>query len=432
MVAFEIRVAVFGYVSVGKTTVINALFGAEYGEVSMKRTTAVVNSYRISEAAQAKKQADAEEEGVTDESEGDSACEVVPKLQTATETLKESASDNAANRNSAAGVVKEKTYDIELKDPLVKLRQDTKLVIVDIPGINEAGTSSKYKDYVNDKWHTFDVAVVVMDGRQGVNTEEQMDLLKLVKSNTGSIKKIPIIILCNKVDDPDDKEQGSLLAEARGAIERIFKVKDRQKALKDLIQEASKKERKGRCKAALLPAVIPISAMHAFLYRSGSRLTFEEFQKMDEDFIEQIGKESYGRQWRGYSASKKLEKAFEAVSDENQRRDGLEASNFDSLVKVLAYCIGGEKRQCAVIREQVEASLQRLSKAKDDCDLSGELFSAHRKLTAVHSSTDHLRTYFWRAFKKVRIDALGAFTTNFSPAAFQRPMQQLNGYLTSI
>ena len=39
--------ALIGYVSVGKTTVLNALFGAKYGEVAMKRTTAVVNFFRI-------------------------------------------------------------------------------------------------------------------------------------------------------------------------------------------------------------------------------------------------------------------------------------------------------------------------------------------------------------------------------------------------
>mmetsp|Transcript_14688 Transcript_14688/g.27519 ORF Transcript_14688/g.27519 Transcript_14688/m.27519 type:complete len:139 (+) Transcript_14688:770-1186(+) len=127
---FEIRVAVIGYVSVGKTTVINALFGEEYGEVAMKRTTAVVNSFRLSSVP--------EDSMVVDS--------VINRLP-ASATLKETIHDNASHRNSS--VVREKTFDIALEAPLHHMRADTKLVIVDIPGINEAGTSSKYKDYVS-------------------------------------------------------------------------------------------------------------------------------------------------------------------------------------------------------------------------------------------------------------------------------------------
>jgi len=121
---FEIRVAVIGYVSVGKTTVINALFGEEYGEVAMKRTTAVVNSFRLSSVPE-------------DSMVVDSVINRLPASATLKETI----------RNSS--VVREKTFDIALEAPLHHMRADTKLVIVDIPGINEAGTSSKYKDYVS-------------------------------------------------------------------------------------------------------------------------------------------------------------------------------------------------------------------------------------------------------------------------------------------
>ena len=46
---FEIKVALIGYVSVGKTTVLNALFREKFGEVSMRRTTAAVNFFCLDE-----------------------------------------------------------------------------------------------------------------------------------------------------------------------------------------------------------------------------------------------------------------------------------------------------------------------------------------------------------------------------------------------
>jgi ribosome biogenesis GTPase A len=48
---FQIRVALVGYVSVGKSTVINALLGDKYSEVNMRRTTAGVNYFRVSQKA---------------------------------------------------------------------------------------------------------------------------------------------------------------------------------------------------------------------------------------------------------------------------------------------------------------------------------------------------------------------------------------------
>ena len=248
----------------------------------MCRTTAVVNNFRTSSKTSIK----VLEDHTTDED--DDSVQVIDKPRnTPSATLKESMADNAANRNSS--VVLEKTFDIELDEPLHAMRKDTKLVIVDIPGLNEAGTSSKYKDYVNSKWHTFDVAVVVMDGRQGVNTEEQLDLLKLAKDNSESIKEVPLIVLCNKVDDPDNEEQRALLKEARGAVEKLFAVDDREMALQQLLDRDSSSPETEMSVGSLLPAVIPISAMHAFLYRCGARLSFDDFCKMDKDFIENIG-----------------------------------------------------------------------------------------------------------------------------------------------
>jgi GTPase SAR1 family protein len=44
---FEIKVALLGYVSAGKTTVLNALLRDKFSEVAMRRTTAGVNFFRV-------------------------------------------------------------------------------------------------------------------------------------------------------------------------------------------------------------------------------------------------------------------------------------------------------------------------------------------------------------------------------------------------
>ena len=102
--------------------------------------------------------------------------------------------------------VQEQMFDIQLKKDLFPTRSNMQLVFVDIPGISEASMAMKFIEYVNSKWDMFDCVIVMMDSKQGINTKEQVFLLNLVKENLQSKKDIPVIILCNKVDDPADDE----------------------------------------------------------------------------------------------------------------------------------------------------------------------------------------------------------------------------------
>lgn len=218
---FEIKIALLGNVSAGKTTVLNALFREKYGEVSMKRTTAGVNYFRISAPPKTKdtnESKDSAKKKTTDDAVPWSATADDPR--SADSILAEITLDNLKLRESAD--VQEKWFDIELEEELLEMREKTKLVFVDIPGINEAGTLNKYKDYVDDKWDSFDCVVVVMDGKQGVNTEDSVCLLNLAQKNCAEKKNVPIIILFNKVDDPNDKELVMLAQEARETIKKIF------------------------------------------------------------------------------------------------------------------------------------------------------------------------------------------------------------------
>ena len=236
----DIKVALLGNVSTGKTMTMNALFGNKYGEVSMKRTTAAVNYFKISTSPESNTSvpcgnsaniSPSKTDGA-DESKGATTTESwhpeTDEPRTPESTLKEISEDNRRLRDdNGSTLVQEKWFDIELDEQLCEMRNDTRLVIVDIPGINEAGACSKYKDYVDKKWHTFDCVVLVMDGKQGVNTEDQVLLLNLVKSNKDRIKNVPVIILFNKVDDPEDQEQAELIREAFQEIEALFSKKDR-------------------------------------------------------------------------------------------------------------------------------------------------------------------------------------------------------------
>jgi hypothetical protein len=131
-------------VSAGETTVLNALFRDKFGEVSMKRTTAGVNYCCIATASPS------EEEDTTNAPGADSHetnppqewSLVADNPRSASSTHKEIAEDNIKLRES--NQVQEKWFDIELPKELCGMHKDTKLVVVDIPEINETGSCDKH------------------------------------------------------------------------------------------------------------------------------------------------------------------------------------------------------------------------------------------------------------------------------------------------
>jgi GTPase SAR1 family protein len=407
---FEIKVAVMGYVSVGKTTVLNALFRDKYGEVAMRRTTAGVDNFRISKVQTESDDDDNGKDTGSSSTEKQTWSMVVDHPRTATSTLKEITADNLTLRES--NKVEEKTFDIELKEDLCEMRPDTKLVLVDIPGINEAGASNKYKDFVSDKWHTFDCVVVVMDGRHGVNTEEQINLLKLVEEKRCSIKNVPVIILCNKIDEPEDEEQQSLVQETRIAVERIFGAK-----------KSTKKSDRGT--AAADYDFIPISAGRGFIYRTASQMTLDQFQRFDKDLVERLGREVYGTSWRRLSAQKKIEMAYNVVTDPEQCREGLGISNFDKFLKVLSDTVGGEAKQLALINKQMDVATARLSPGNRLADEIRVIFDLCRGLG---KPTDDLIPQFWRVFKDCEEQSFAKFTGPDQVSSLAAAMKQLTAY----
>jgi GTPase SAR1 family protein len=277
----------------------------------MRRTTAGVNYFRLYSPTSTTR--------ITEEENGGRTS------RTAESTLQEITTDNAILRESDK--VQEKTFDIELKEDICVMRPDTKLVTVDILGIDEAGASSKYKKYVSDKWHTFDCVIVVVDGRQGVNTDEQVKLLEFVNEKGLQTKDVPVIILCNKVDDPDNEEQQVLVDEAQQVVERIFKVISRKTALGQVLSKANDVQQP-------FPMFIPISAIHGFIYQSSSLMSEHQFQKFDKSLVDKIGKENLGVQWKRLSQDEKLTKAFQVVNNPTQCREALALCNFDKFLTV--------------------------------------------------------------------------------------------------
>ncbi|CAJ1951472.1 unnamed protein product [Cylindrotheca closterium] len=392
---FQIKVALIGNVSAGKTTVVNALFRDKFGEVSMKRTTAGINEFAISSR---------NEWALVSEAPRDSHS-----------VLKEITQDNLELRTSEE--VKTKRFEIELDEALCDMRKDTQLVVVDIPGINEADMSKKYKNYVESHWNTFDCVVVVMDGRQGVNTEEQVSLLRFAKSNLESKKDVPIVILCNKIDDQDDEEQEELVLEAQREVEKIFGVPDRQKSLQEILkkcvsskQSADSTEKQeptddhSKPSDQVSPVFIPISGITAFIFQTCSNMPLERFHQFDQKLIAKLGRDRIGKsRWKKLSKDERIKEAHEAVSDPEGYQEGMADSNFDKFLTVLSFLVGGKGNQQKMIQEQIRVSLSTISSGPGIVEKLETIYKTAKALplgdAGVNPYLAEIKTTFWRLCK---------------------------------
>jgi GTPase SAR1 family protein len=431
---FEIRIAVLGYVSAGKTTVINALLRDKYGQVGMKRTTAGVNYFRLhyhptdeknlpnkgggdTKGKKAKigsgcsNKADALTKDIIG-SNGESgsvwmAEELDEECVPASDTLKEISKDNVKLRESS--FVNVKTFDIAITESLCEVRPDTRLVLVDIPGINEAGADGKYRAYVREHWDTFDCVLVVMDGRHGANTEEQVKLLEFVRNNNREKKDIPTIIVCNKVDDPEDQEQAELVKETKEEVDTIFSVDNPKKN-----------------PSWLRPIFVPTSAEFAYIYRTAALMSFEQFRKFDKDLIERLGRKEIGWKFSKLSPNEKFRLTYQAVTEMELFDDRIQATNFDVVLKAIKDSVGGPATQLQLIQYQIDVSLRGLS---HNASFVEKIRGVFHKRRALGQPTDDLPSHFWQTYQKAEEAAFRSFAE--SPAgvkSLEKPLKELVEY----
>jgi GTPase Era involved in 16S rRNA processing len=422
--AFEIKVALLGHVSVGKTTVLNALFQEQFSEVSMKRTTAGINHFRVSSTTKSPKIRKHKNDDCVIEADSCMSSDSDETCVTSKQVLAEIIQDNKILRQSKK--IQEKTFDVVLDEPLVKMRNDTRLVFIDIPGINEAHSQQLYLDYVKDSWDGFDCVVVVIDANSGANTEEQVNLINLVQEHTKTIKDIPVIILCNKVDNPNSTEVLGLVSETRQEVERIFAVDDREKALEQAL--------KGVCatgKKHASPCFIPVSAENAFLYRLVSRVQLGDYNRLDEAYLEKIGHKECGENmWPELSTRQKHDLVFKVVSDLKKYQSRIEKSNFDKVMKVLDFFLGGDLKQEAIIEKQLKVAMSKLSIGDGMVD---NLCKIYDRSAALGKPTTHLKDKFWKLYTESKDLAFTKLMEDVKEiSSLHTPMAELVQYATAL
>lgn len=408
--AFEIRVAFLGNSDCGKMTTLNALMRENYSTATMsKRKAGSVISYNVHVG------------GVNENSGGRNADLAMAEEENI--TLK----DGGEKINTI-------TYNVDIEKEIVPMRSQTQFCFTVIPGV--AQDTTKHQKYVTEKWNTFDAIVVVMDGKKGIS-DDDVTLLKLVKENLAR-REIPAIILCNKIDSADDEKLARHAAKAQAKVEKIFSQIAEGAA--ELIIRTEPNEVVKPSK----PSFIPCSALHAFAYRAGARLTVYQFEEFDPDLMDCIGKVHFGsKTWKKMTHEERFRKTHAILADPKQFKDGMSDCGYDKVMTDLEHFLGGVQTQEHLIQKQIDHSLYQLSPFQSEW-ISYTLFSAYQKQVKLSAGSIksnenddvananqlRLREAFWTTFEEYQAGTFQKFVNAF-PANIHMvadPLQELMYY----
>jgi hypothetical protein len=203
---------------------------------------------------------------------------------------------------------------------------------------------------------------------------------------------VATIILCNKVDDPDDVEQAELVKEAKEEADRIFGI-GRMNCKKG---KGKRTSAASSTQLILLPKFIPLSAEFAFVYRTSAGMTFEQFKGFDADLIDRLGRKEMGWRFSKKSPEEMLRLSYDAVTDRTLFSDRVEATNFNEVLKAIADSVGGSDVQLQLIQKQIDVALAAVS--PDKVGFATKYREVFDKRKALGEATEDLPAHFWKTF----------------------------------
>jgi GTPase SAR1 family protein len=356
------------------------------------------------------------------------------ELQDADAVHEQISKDNDELRSSET--VKEKTFNIRIRHPICEMRKDTQLVLTDIPGINEAESSKKYRDYVESNWSTFDCVVVVMDAMQGVNTEEQVELLRFVENNNRISKDIPTIVLGNKVDDPNDEDTIHLIEEIRSKTIEVFGNVDYKSMPQNAGEKEEAKTRENKAnKGAAKRAFIPLSAKNAFIYMKAGNFVLNQLHTYSDlvnlDLLNKIGCNEFGLRWSRMKDDEKVDSVLKIMQDPSEINERLAGTNFNSFLSVLSDFVGGHGSQRNILAKKVEVALNAICyRSLGENAISKCISEAFSRSQSIGTTdVDCLQKTFWKAYRDCEKESFEERLEKcVDPTALERPFMELESY----
>jgi hypothetical protein len=406
-----INVAVFGCVSVGKSTFLNMMMTRMFSDCHIKRTTTMPQIYYEITEAEVKE---------TDQKEENDARELsdLAFIRTLNSDI-----NTVQMKEQAKSGVSLKLEDIKPSEYIVppikgfaKLQRDSHgngvtLAIHDMPGLNDSISRDVYFEYVKQNFAKYDVAIFILDIHSSINTSDEVAILDLIlsgiKKNKSNKIETKLMVIMNKCDElelheklepiPEDVELQEMVQQARDII--CVRAKELEVDISDWQLSC-------------------LSSEDSFVYRM---IEAKRFDELDIKYINRIGQLEFpAREWKRYDESKKRIKVKDFIENEGSE-EGLKMSGFVAF-KAQFEKLLNKKNQYKLCFNRININLANIQNS-DKLDIESELSWYHKIKVVIHNTN--------RIFK-VKLDSnFDEFNSTFG-TFLQKHMTFLTKTLPSV
>jgi len=301
----NINLCFVGGVSTGKSTVLNGIFCEQLTQCKIKRTTMVPTIYVENE-----NNIDLEPE------------EIFKRIE---EKNKEIIELTESGQKLERKMYNELVFNVGKLD--INILEGSYVNVYDIPGLNDARTKDIYYDYLETNFHKFNLVVFMVDIHSGLNTSDEMDMLKFITNNTWeqfdrNKRQIYTLVVVNKADDMRLDEDTGLL-EITGELSEMY----------EQVENTITKEFATKNIADSLIGIIPLCAIDAYLYRMVKK--HGRGFKLSPEQILKIGVNENGKKFSTLKPATQETRVYDILKDQSFIETMIKLSGFSRLESIL-------------------------------------------------------------------------------------------------
>ena len=331
----NINLCFVGGVSTGKSTVLNGVFCEELTQCKIKRTTMWPTVY------------------VENESIQDISTEEIYKI--ISEKNKEIIEMTESGQKIDSGDYKELVFNVGKLD--INILENSYVNVYDIPGLNDARTKNIYYDYLDTNFHKFNLVVFMVDIHSGLNTSDEMDMLRFIINNTKdqferNKRNIYTLIIVNKADDMQTDEDSDKL-EITGELKEMFEQVEN--TVKEEFAKSGLKDN--------VIGIIPLCAIDAYLYRMVKK--HGKSFKLSPEQILKIGVNENGKKFSTLKPATQEARVNEILKDQKFVNTMIKLSGFSRLESILHQFLKDNNKGSQLRIDNLMYELKKLPKLRD-------------------------------------------------------------------
>lgn len=288
LIYMEINIGIFGCVSVGKSTLLNAITGQQYSDTEIKKTTMTPQAYLDTGISDSQYQSNPQYQSETNNK----------SIRNLNRTINNKITQEIANKTFSIDKCQTTYHHIDkicdLIDPTI-IDPNININIYDTPGLNDSASKDIYFEWVKQNISIFDIIIFVTDITRGLNDSDEIEVLHLLFRSM-KLYGNKMICVMNKCDDIyydrklddlffEDTEQENIYIQANNILTDIARSHNFNSVSNDFTP------------------FFPVSAENCFIYRI---LLRHRSYCLDDNHQNRICKNECGlNRWKAMGPSEK-------------------------------------------------------------------------------------------------------------------------------